>query len=157
MVIAMSHRPFEVFAHERAFREHAGEQEGEEDGEPAVDRETGIEMDRVRRGRNGLADRTNDEAQAADFADGIALSRRPNIAWPKILAYEFGSKGDRHHPNNPAEHPTESRTLSRTDGRSFACAPRLPERLDTARWLQRSDFRVSFNIHYLGHSHDSFR
>jgi hypothetical protein len=25
--IAMSHRPFEVFAHERAFREHAGQQE----------------------------------------------------------------------------------------------------------------------------------
>src|SRR5205085_10166923 len=27
--IAMSHRPFEVLAHERAFREHSGQQEGE--------------------------------------------------------------------------------------------------------------------------------
>jgi len=32
----MSHRPFEVFAHERAFREHAGQQEREEYGEPAA-------------------------------------------------------------------------------------------------------------------------
>jgi hypothetical protein len=33
----LSHRPFEVFAHERAFREHAGQQESEQYGEPAVD------------------------------------------------------------------------------------------------------------------------
>jgi hypothetical protein len=59
MVIAMLHGPFEVFAHERAFREHAGKQEGEEDSEPAVDRKAGIEMDRVRRSRNGLADRAD--------------------------------------------------------------------------------------------------
>ena len=32
-----SHRPFEVFAHERAFREHAGQQEREKHGEPAAD------------------------------------------------------------------------------------------------------------------------
>ena len=49
MVIAKLHRPFQVFAHARAFREDAGQQEGEEDGEPAVDRKAGIEMDRVRR------------------------------------------------------------------------------------------------------------
>ena len=30
------------------FREHAGQQEREEYGEPAVDRKAGIEMDRVR-------------------------------------------------------------------------------------------------------------
>jgi len=41
--IAMSHRPFEVVAHARAFREHAGQQERQEDGEPAVDRKTGIQ------------------------------------------------------------------------------------------------------------------
>jgi len=35
MEIAMLHRPFEVFAHERAFGEHAGQQEREEYGEPA--------------------------------------------------------------------------------------------------------------------------
>ena len=59
----MSHGPFELFAHERAFCEHAGQQEREEDGEPAVDRETGIEMERVRRSRNGLADRADDDAE----------------------------------------------------------------------------------------------
>src|SRR5205085_1737601 len=37
MAIAMSHYPFEVFAHGRAFREHTGQQEREEYGEPAVD------------------------------------------------------------------------------------------------------------------------
>jgi hypothetical protein len=41
----MSHRPFEVFAHARAFREHAGEQEREEYGEPAVDRKASIEVE----------------------------------------------------------------------------------------------------------------
>src|SRR5262249_57406915 len=35
--IAMSDRPCEVFAHKRAFREHAGQQESEEYGEPASD------------------------------------------------------------------------------------------------------------------------
>src|SRR5437762_10806679 len=55
--IAMSHGPFEVFAHERAFREHAGQQEREEYGEPAADRKAGIEMERMRRSRNGLGDR----------------------------------------------------------------------------------------------------
>src|SRR5882724_11080516 len=57
--IAISHCPFEVFAHARAFSEHAGQQERQEYGEPAVDRKAGIEMDRVRRSRNGLADRAD--------------------------------------------------------------------------------------------------
>src|SRR5436305_12727856 len=59
--IAMSHDPFEVFAHERAFREHAGQHERENDHEPAADRESGIEMDRMRRTRNGLTARTNED------------------------------------------------------------------------------------------------
>src|SRR4030095_7723081 len=61
--IAMSTRPFEVFAHVRAFREDAGQHEREQDGEPAVDRKSGIELDRMRWSRNGLADRTDDEAE----------------------------------------------------------------------------------------------
>src|SRR6185436_7903068 len=40
-VIAMSHRPFEVLPHQRALSEYAGQQEGEEYGEPAVDRKAG--------------------------------------------------------------------------------------------------------------------
>src|ERR1041384_1012983 len=52
--IAMSHGSFEVFAHERAFREHAGQQERENYREPAADRKASIEMDRMRRTRNGL-------------------------------------------------------------------------------------------------------
>src|SRR5215510_15820012 len=50
--IAMSHRPFDFFAHERAFREHAGQQKREEYGEPAVDRKAGIKVDWMRRCRN---------------------------------------------------------------------------------------------------------
>src|ERR687898_2296325 len=57
--IAMSHRPFEVFAHVRAFREHAGQQEREEYGEPAVDRKAGIEIERMPRNRNGFGDRVD--------------------------------------------------------------------------------------------------
>src|SRR5256885_15509188 len=61
--IAMSDGPFEVFAHERAFREHAGQHERKEYGEPAVDRKAGIEMERTRRSRDGLGDRADDEAE----------------------------------------------------------------------------------------------
>src|SRR6266700_3607933 len=61
--IAMSHCPVEVFAHARAFREHAGQQERENYREPAADRKAGIEMDRMRRTRNGLGDRADDEAK----------------------------------------------------------------------------------------------
>src|SRR5258705_2401788 len=43
--IAMSHRPFEVFAHERAFREHAGQPQRQEYAEPAIDRKPGLSMD----------------------------------------------------------------------------------------------------------------
>jgi hypothetical protein len=59
----MSDRPFEVVAHVRAFREHAGEHEREDHGEPTVDREPGIEIDRMRRRRNRLADRADDDAE----------------------------------------------------------------------------------------------
>jgi hypothetical protein len=45
--MGMSHRPFEVFAHARAFCEHAGQQEGEEHSEPAVDREAGVEIKKL--------------------------------------------------------------------------------------------------------------
>src|SRR2546425_8857067 len=54
MAIAKSHRPFEVVAHERSLGEHAGQQEREEYGEPAVDRKAGIYIERMRRGRNGF-------------------------------------------------------------------------------------------------------
>jgi len=61
--IAMSHRPFEVFAHERAFREHAGQQEREEYGETAVDRKAGVYVERMRRSGNGLGDRADHDAE----------------------------------------------------------------------------------------------
>src|SRR5262245_746422 len=60
--IGMSDRPLEVVAHERAFREHAGQQEGEKDGEPAADREAGVEMERMRGSRDALRDRADDDA-----------------------------------------------------------------------------------------------
>src|SRR5256885_1704494 len=61
--IAISHRSYEVFAHERAFREHAGQHEREQDGEPSADRKAGIELDGMRRSRNGLADRADGDAE----------------------------------------------------------------------------------------------
>src|SRR5512141_1957603 len=61
--IAMSHRPFELFAHERAFREHAGQEEREEYGEPAVGRKAGIYMHRMVRSRNTLDDRADHETE----------------------------------------------------------------------------------------------
>src|SRR3954466_16045734 len=61
--MAISNRPFEVFAHVRAFRKHAGQQEREQYGEPAVDRKSGIDVDRVRRRRNRLCDRADHHAE----------------------------------------------------------------------------------------------
>jgi hypothetical protein len=63
IVIAILNGPFEVFAHEGAFRENARQQEREEDGKPAVGREAGIEMERVRRSRNHLADPADHKAE----------------------------------------------------------------------------------------------
>jgi hypothetical protein len=47
--ITTSHDPPEVFAHERAFTEHAGQQECEEYGELAADQKAGIDIERVPR------------------------------------------------------------------------------------------------------------
>src|SRR5574339_445197 len=47
--IGISDRPLEILAHERAFGEDARQQEREEHGEPAVDRKTGIDIERVSR------------------------------------------------------------------------------------------------------------
>src|SRR3954462_1591699 len=44
--IGTSDRPFEVIAHERAFGEHAGQQEREQDGEPPVDRKARLDPER---------------------------------------------------------------------------------------------------------------
>src|SRR5688500_12703396 len=44
-VIAISHRPFKVFAHARTFCEHAGQQKDEEYGEPAIDRKAGFHIE----------------------------------------------------------------------------------------------------------------
>ena len=46
----------------------------------------------------------------------LALSRRPNPAWAKMLADEFGKKADCDQPNYPAEHVLQSRTPARMDG-----------------------------------------
>src|SRR5262245_29386942 len=56
-------RPFEVVAHRRAFGEDASEHEREDHGQPTVDREAGIEVDRMRRRRHRLADRADDDAE----------------------------------------------------------------------------------------------
>src|SRR3982751_2995185 len=47
--IAMSHRAFEVFAHQRAFRKYAAKHEREDHGEPAIDGKARIQMQRMRR------------------------------------------------------------------------------------------------------------
>src|SRR4029453_930432 len=61
--IAMSHRAFEVFAHQRALGEDAGEDERQYDRKPATGRKAGVEMKRMFRGGDGLADRSDDQAE----------------------------------------------------------------------------------------------
>src|SRR6185312_16844561 len=61
--MAMSHRAFEVFAHARTFGEDAGEDEGHEHGEPTGDRKARIEMKRMGRRRNRLADPADHDAE----------------------------------------------------------------------------------------------
>src|ERR1700754_68012 len=63
MAIAISNRPFEVFAHERALSEHAGQQEREEHGQPAIDRKAGVHMKRMSWSRNGLGDCADHNAE----------------------------------------------------------------------------------------------
>src|SRR5690348_5127070 len=62
-MIAMSHSPLDVFAHQRALGEDTREDKGQEDGEPAADRNAGVEVKRVSRGRNSLANGADGEAQ----------------------------------------------------------------------------------------------
>jgi hypothetical protein len=88
----MLYGPFEVFAHERAFREDAGQQEREEDGEPAVDRKAGIEMDRVRRSRNGLADRADDEAEKLQREQRDGQAFKPT-GWQPVLPRKRNGSG----------------------------------------------------------------
>src|ERR1051325_7890069 len=77
--IAMSYRPFEVVAHERSFRKHACQQEREKDGQPAVDRKAGLQVEWMRRGRNDLADRADQHAEKLQRheppADGLQTHR----------------------------------------------------------------------------------
>jgi len=62
---------------------------------------------------------SHSEAATGPSRTGFVLARWANTACAKILPYEFGHKGDHHHSNNPAEHPSESRSISRTDGPKF--------------------------------------
>src|SRR3954451_2863204 len=61
--IAMSHRPFEVVAHQSPLGEHTREDEGEDHREPAAGREAGIEVQRKLLGRDRLADAADHQAQ----------------------------------------------------------------------------------------------
>src|SRR5262245_12000262 len=61
--IAISHCPFEVFTHDRAFGKDAGQQKREEYGEPATDRKAGIYVERMCWSRNRPGDRADDEAE----------------------------------------------------------------------------------------------
>ena len=45
--IGISNGPLEVFAHERTFREDAGQQKREQHSEPAVDRKAGTQVERM--------------------------------------------------------------------------------------------------------------
>src|SRR5438105_10183970 len=61
--MAMSHHPFEVFTHQRAFGEDAREDERQDDRQPAAGRKAGIEMKRMSGRRNGFADKPDDDAE----------------------------------------------------------------------------------------------
>src|ERR1700730_11558396 len=61
--MAMSHRPFQVFTHQRSFGEDAREDKGQDDRQPAAGRKAGIEMKRMSGRRNGSADEPDDDAE----------------------------------------------------------------------------------------------
>src|SRR3954465_843933 len=62
-MMAMSHPPFELFAHHRAFGENAGEDEGQDDREPAAGREASVDMKRVRGRRDGSRDQADGDGE----------------------------------------------------------------------------------------------
>src|SRR5688500_15574799 len=61
--MAMSHRPFEVCAHQCALGEDAREDEGQEHRDPAVEREAGVDVHRMLGRRNGPDDGADDKAE----------------------------------------------------------------------------------------------
>src|SRR4029078_12442516 len=62
-MIGMSDHSFEIFSHERAFREHAGQHEHEDYSEPSIDGEAGMHIHAMRRSRNDFGDCADDQAQ----------------------------------------------------------------------------------------------
>src|SRR5688572_21183103 len=104
--IAMSDSSFEVFAHQRAFREDAGEQEREEYGEPARDGKAGIETERMRRTRNGLGDRADDEAEK------LQREQRPGdrLQTGRVRGHE---RVARPHRLDDREQPLQDQTIER--------------------------------------------
>src|ERR1700730_7484023 len=98
--MAMSHRPFEVFTHQRALGEDARENEGQDDRQPAAGRKAGVEMKRMSGRRNGFADKTYDEAEhllseqkPGDRLQAVCIRRDERIAGANRL----------HHHHKPLE------------------------------------------------------
>src|SRR5206468_3871888 len=61
--MAMSHRPFKVFAHQRACHENAGEDECQDHRQPTAERKTGVEMKRMFGRGNVFADKPDDQTE----------------------------------------------------------------------------------------------
>src|SRR5678815_6087880 len=61
--MAMSDRPLQVVAHGCAVSKYAGQHKGEQNGEPAARRKTGIDIDRMSRSRDGPCDCAHHDAE----------------------------------------------------------------------------------------------
>src|SRR4051794_119511 len=117
--IAISDGPFEVFAHQSAFREHSREDEGQDHTEPAVDRKSSIEVKRKLLGRDRLADAADDGAQElkgkqrpGNRLQAIRVDRNERIA----SAYRL------HHPEQPRENEVVERNGDEPETRDRAQA-----------------------------------
>src|SRR4029453_11620451 len=115
--IAMSHRAFEVFAHQRALGEDAGEDERQYDRKPATGRKAGVEMKRMFRGGDGLADRSDDQAEK------LQSQQRPGyrmetvgIGGDKWVALSHGL----HDPQQPPEDGIVEGDRGEPEGRNGA-------------------------------------
>src|SRR6185436_12251268 len=76
--MAMSDGPFELFAHDRACGEDAGQDESQEHGEPAAGREAGVEVEGMLGGRDGLADAADHYAQQLEGEQGPGDGLEPH-------------------------------------------------------------------------------
>ena len=123
---------------QRAFREHAGQQEREDHGEPAVDRKAGIEMERMRRSRNALGDGADDDAEQ------LQREQRPGDRLQTVRV-----RGDERvaaaHRLDDREQPLEDDVVQRDRARPSAAIARNP--VIIGRISEDGEMPSAVNVH----------